>query len=66
VEQQPILIHGNSRVIRGVSEQVVVVTLKKFTIPDKKYLALQLMEAGGGRHLSLTVPNRQILKAEAL
>jgi conjugative transposon TraN protein len=66
VEQQPILIHGNSRVIRGMSEQVVVVTLKKFTIPDKKYLVLQLMEAGGGRHLSLTVPNRQILKAEAL
>jgi len=59
-------ITGNARIIRGNSEQVIVVTLPKFTIPDKKYLAVQLMETNGGRGLELQVKNKLLVKAKAI
>jgi len=37
----------------------------KFTIPDKKYLFIQIMEKNGGRHLQLRVHNRTIVKARS-
>ena len=43
-----------------------MVAIPKFTIPDKKYLAVQLFEANGGRHIELSVKNRTIIKAAVL
>jgi len=66
LEQQPIWINGNTRKIIGHSEQVVVVAIPKFTIPDKKLLVLQVQEQDGGRNLSLELSNKKIIKAKAL
>ena len=66
IEINPLLITGDSAVIRGKSKQIVVVALPKFTIPDGKYFAVQLMERNGGRHLALRVRNRHIMKARVL
>ncbi|HEY0055733.1 MAG TPA: conjugative transposon protein TraN [Pedobacter sp.] len=66
LEIQPAYKYGNTDVIRANSEQVIVVALPKFTIPDKKYMVVQLMEKNDGRHLEFKVGNRTIIRAKAL
>lgn len=64
VEVKPVYVEGNVEQISGKTQQVVVFALPKFTIPDQKYLAIQLMEKNGGRHLGLKIQNRTIVSAE--
>lgn len=65
-EQKPLHITGNYNKVRGSNNTVFVMALEKFTIPDKKYLAIQMMEKNGGRHFLLKVRNRDIMKARVL
>jgi conjugative transposon TraN protein len=63
---QPLYTEGNIKCIEGISSQVVVVAIDKLTIPDKKYLMIQLMEKNGGRHLKLKLHNRHLVKAKPI
>ena len=65
-ELTPLYVAGNTKVIKANSSNVAVVALSKFTIPDAKYLAIQIMEKNGGRHLLLKVHNRNIIHAISL
>ena len=49
--------------IPGGSTQQIVIALGKQTVPDQKTLFIQLMEENGGRHLSLRLKNRHLIKA---
>jgi conjugative transposon TraN protein len=62
VEVTPVTVFNNSSKILPRETAVMVVSLPKFTIPDKKFLAIQLMEANGGRHLELNIKNRTLFK----
>ncbi len=62
VEVTPVTVFNNSSKILPRETSVMVVSLPKFTIPDKKFLAIQLMEANGGRHLELNIKNRTLFK----
>jgi conjugative transposon TraN protein len=62
-EVNPLYIAGNTHQVKGLSEDKVVVALEKFTIPDAKFLAIQVMEKNGGRHLLIRVGNNKIIKA---
>ena len=64
IEIQPIHVAGDTSTIKGDSKNVIVFALPKFTIPEKKYLSVQLMERNGGRNLQLSVLNRTIIKAK--
>ena len=66
LEVVPLYIHGNTSVIKGHSEHVFVFAVSKFTIPDKKYLTIELLEKNGGRHLQLRAGNRTIVKAKPI
>lgn len=66
MEVKPVYVLGPTDRISGKTQQSVVFALPKFTIPDKKYLAIQLMEKNGGRHLSLKVLNKLIVRAEPI
>ncbi len=66
IEIKPLYVQNDTLTIRGQSEQFYVIALSKFTIPDQKYLAVQLMEKNGGRHLELNVKNRKIMKAVSI
>lgn len=66
LEQVPEVIWGNSGRIPSQSTQTLVVALPKFTIPNQKHLAIDLMEKNGGRNLKIKVKNRQLMKARAL
>jgi conjugative transposon TraN protein len=63
IEIKPLYVQNDTPTIKGLSEHIFVFALPKFTIPDQKYLAVQLMEKNGGRHLELNVKNRKIAKA---
>lgn len=66
IEIKPIYIYNSPVVIEQLSEVCAVFTLEKFTIPDKKYLAIQLMENRGGRHLELRVKNGKMMQLSSL
>lgn len=63
IEMQPLYVYGDASVIKGQSKNVVVFALPKFTIPDKKYISIQLIEKNGGRHLQLRVHNHTLVDA---
>ena len=63
VVQTPLYHYGDVKVINGKSSQDLVYALPKFTIPDAKVFAIELMEQKGGRHLRLAIKNKTIIKA---
>lgn len=60
---KPLHISGNTSQVKANSTSSIVFALDKFTIPDAKYLAVQIMEKNGGRHLSMKVSNKRIMHA---
>jgi len=65
-EVKPIYTAGNTTCVKAIDENMIVVALDKFTIPDAKYLAIEINERSGGRHLLLKVGNRKIIQAVPL
>lgn len=65
-ELKPLYVAGNNRQVKAFSNSVIVIALDKFTIPDAKYLAVQVMERNGGRHLFMKLSNRKIMQAITL
>ena len=63
-ELVPFFVAGNTAMVPANSTDVIVVALEKFTIPDAKWLAIELNEKNGGRHLLMRVSNRKIIKAK--
>jgi conjugative transposon TraN protein len=66
VDVLPIYTIGNDDVIAANSETDIVYALNKFTIPDAKYLAVEMFERNGGRHISLRIKNRTIVNAQLI
>ena len=62
----PLYAHNDTSVIAGKSKRVIVFAVPKFTIADKKYLFVQMMEKNGGRHLQVRLKNKSIMKAKAI
>ena len=62
-EMKPLHISGNISLVKAFSQNIAVVALDKFTIPDKKFMGIQIMEKNGGRHLRMKLSNKDILKA---
>ncbi|RYE56083.1 MAG: DUF4138 domain-containing protein [Sphingobacteriales bacterium] len=54
---------GNASLIKANAVTTIVVALQKFIIPDRKYFAIEIGEANGGRNLSMKMGNKHILKA---
>lgn len=65
-EVNPLYIHGDDTAIKSNSELNLVYVLKKFTIPDARFLAIELYEKNGGRQLDLSVKNRMIMMAKPI
>ena len=63
---RPMYTYGNDKLIPANSEHDVVYALNKFTIPDAKNLMIEMFEQNGGRHLTLSVKNKQIVNAQLL
>lgn len=66
IEIKPLYVKNDTPTVKGQSEHTFVFALPKFTIPDQKYLAIQLMEKNGGRHLELDVHNKALVRSTVL
>ena len=66
IDCTPLFISGNPKSIKAFSSSTIVVALNKFTIPDAKLFRVQIMEKGGGRHLTLTINNKIIIHSKTL
>jgi conjugative transposon TraN protein len=66
IEILPLFATTNVKTIPDESEVIVVFALPKFTIPEKKYFAIQLIEKNGGRDIELDVKNRELDQVEIL
>ncbi len=66
LEINPLYVKGDTAVVTGRTKKTFVFALPKFTIPDEKYLAIELLEKNGGRHLQLRAGNRAIVKAKPI
>jgi conjugative transposon TraN protein len=66
MEINPFFIGNKSGRIQAYASTTMIYAVKKFTIPDGKTLFINLFEENGGRHLTLKVDNKDILKAKML
>ncbi|MFH6997352.1 conjugative transposon protein TraN [Flavobacterium sp. FlaQc-57] len=66
IEITPVYILNDIDKIQAETENIFVFALPKFTIPEKKYLAIQLMEKNGGRHLEEHVKNTKLVQVTIL
>lgn len=60
---RPLHTVGNISEIKAYSSTAMVFVLEKYTIPDGKYLAMQINEKNGGRHFLIRINNKQLMKA---
>lgn len=65
-ELQPLHRAGDTALIPHHSGHPVVLALPKFTIPDGKFIAVEITEQNGGRNLQLKIKNRHLLKTKLL
>ncbi|WP_202703575.1 conjugative transposon protein TraN [Flavobacterium sp. UGB4466] len=66
IEIFPLFSTSNSIVIPDKSEVTLVYALSKFTIPEKKYLTIQLIENNGGRQLEIDIKNNDLIDLDVL
>lgn len=66
IELKPQYTIGNTTNIKANSKSVMVFALEKYTIPDAKKMLLQVNEKNGGRHFSLRIKNKELMKAITL
>jgi len=66
IEILPLFSTSNSMLIPDKSEVNLVYALSKFTIPEKKYLTIQLIEKNGGRQLEINIKNNDIIDIDVL
>ncbi|URC11665.1 conjugative transposon protein TraN [Flavobacterium sp. B183] len=57
IELQPLYTTSSSSVIPNESVTIKVYALGKFTIPENKYLTIEMIEKNGGRHLEVDISN---------
>jgi conjugative transposon TraN protein len=63
IELTPVNHYGSFINVPSDSSSSCIVALSKFTLPDSKYLSIELLEKNGSRNLQLIIRSRQIMKA---
>lgn len=64
--QRPLFISGDTGTLKASSSRIWVLVLDKFTLPDDKHFAIEILEKNGGRHLYLRIYHRQLIRAKEL
>ena len=63
LELTPVYIYHNPAKIQADSSASCILAFSKFTLPDSKYLSMQIFEKNGSRNLSIALKNKHIMKA---
>jgi conjugative transposon TraN protein len=62
----PVITAGNTKCIKANSNSIIVVGIKKFTIPNGRQFVIDIHEKDGGRNLIMKVGNKKIIHAAML
>lgn len=65
-EISPIYKFGNFEKAQADSTSSAIIAVPKFTLPDSKFLSIQIFEKNGGRDLGLVIKNRNIMRAKVI
>jgi hypothetical protein len=65
-EIKPVYETGNDQKIQACKTENCLFAFSKFTMPEGKYLSIEVMEKNGGRRLRLQLKNRFLANAQAL
>ncbi len=63
---EPVRAYNYLTSVKGKESESTVFAFKKFTIPDKKQLVVELFEKNGGRHQRFVVKNGDLAKARTI
>lgn len=63
---KPVRAYNYMTSVKGKESESTVFAFKKFTIPDKKQLVVELFEKNGGRHQRLVIKNGDLAKASSV
>jgi len=63
---EPVRAYNYMTSVKGKESESTVFAFKKFTIPDKKQLVVELFEKDGGRHQRFVVKNGELAKASTV
>lgn len=66
IEVLPLSCTSKVKTIFDESQVTVVFAFQKFTIPEKKYLTIQLIEKNGGRQIEIDIKNKDLTNLEVL
>lgn len=66
LEQPPIYVEGYNNTVFPKSKNVFTLGFETFTIPDEKYLRIELNEKNGGRHIHFHISNKDIINGQVL
>lgn len=66
LDLQPLYSYKSFTNIQSDSSVISVIALPKFTLPNSKYLSIQIFEKNGGRDLALNIKNCDIMKAKVI
>lgn len=56
-EIRPLYVYPLTNTVKGKHAQTFMIALPKFTLPDEKFLSVQMLEKNGGRNLPLSLTN---------
>ena len=67
-EKEPLFTYTQPerKIIPANEKQPIIFFYKKFTIPNKHKIHVELFEKNGGRHLKFTIPYKKLLQAKHL
>ncbi len=60
---EPLRVYNDVTQVKGKQSERWVYAVEKFTIPNNKQLVIEIHERNGGRHQSLSIKSRDLLKA---
>lgn len=63
---EPLRAYNYLTTVKGKEAESTVFAFKKFTIPDKKQLVVELFEKNGGRHQRFVIKNGGLTKAQTI
>ena len=63
---EPVRAYNSPTSVKGKETESTVFAFKKFTIPDKKQLVVELFEKDGGRHQRFIIKNGDLAKAQTI
>lgn len=66
VVYEPLFVSGYNTHIPAHKKNTSVFAFEKFTIPDDKYLIIEIQEANGARHFRFQVENEDLISAKSI